>query len=108
MTACDDGPTPDPMGTLDFSRYIAIGNSLTAGYQSGALLSDGQDNSYPKLITKQVDATDVDENYTMIQPLIDYPGIGGADGGVLELTVVDGKHIVARSTLTQPTSSTVA
>ena len=108
MTACDDGPTPDPMGTLDFSRYIAIGNSLTAGYQSGALLSDGQDNSYPKLITKQVDATDVDENYTMIQPLIDYPGIGGADGGVLELTFVDGKPIVARSTLTQPTSSTVA
>ncbi len=107
MTACDDGPTPDPMGTLDFSRYIAIGNSLTAGYQSGALLSDGQDNSYPKLITKQVDATDADGSYTMIQPLIDYPGIGGADGGVLELTFVDGNPIVARSTLTQPTSPTV-
>jgi len=110
MTACDDGtePTPDPMGTLDFSRYIAIGNSLTAGFQSGALLSDGQDNSYPKLITRQVDATDVDENYTMIQPLINYPGIGGEDG-VLELTFdSEGNPIVVPSTLTQPTGPTVA
>ena len=110
LAACDDDgtePPVDPMGTLDFSRYIAIGNSLTAGYQSGALLSDGQNNSYPNLITKQVDATDADGSYTMTQPLIDYPGISVADGGVLELTFVNGNPIVARSTLTQPTSSTV-
>ena len=91
ISACsdDDGgtdPPVNPLGTLDFTRYIAVGNSLTAGFQSGALLSDGQENSYPKLITDQIAATD-NGTYTMRQPLLAYPGIGNEAGvGVLELT----------------------
>ncbi|QDA59844.1 SGNH/GDSL hydrolase family protein [Hymenobacter jejuensis] len=40
-------------GTADFSRYIAVGNSLTAGYSDGGLYLEGQLNSYPNLLAQQ-------------------------------------------------------
>ncbi|MEX8547095.1 MAG: SGNH/GDSL hydrolase family protein [Mucilaginibacter sp.] len=41
-------------GTADFSRYIAVGNSLTAGYADNGLYLEGQQNSYPSIIAKQM------------------------------------------------------
>ncbi len=41
-------------GSADFNRYIAIGNSLTAGYADGGLYLDGQKNSYPEMIAAQI------------------------------------------------------
>jgi hypothetical protein len=41
-------------GTADFSRYISVGNSLTAGYADGGLYLTGQQNSYPSIIAKQM------------------------------------------------------
>jgi len=41
-------------GTADFSRYIAVGNSLTAGYADGGLYLEGQQNSYPEMIAAQM------------------------------------------------------
>lgn len=47
-------PDPDPVtytsGTADFSNYVAIGNSLTAGYSDAALFIDGQTNSFPNML----------------------------------------------------------
>ena len=40
-------------GTADFSSYVAIGNSLTAGYSDGGLYLDGQLNSYPNILSQQ-------------------------------------------------------
>jgi hypothetical protein len=40
----------------DFTRYIAVGNSLTAGYADGGLYLEGQQNSYPSIIAKQMAA----------------------------------------------------
>lgn len=40
-------------GGADFSRYIAVGNSLTAGYSDDGLYLEGQQNSYPALLAKQ-------------------------------------------------------
>ncbi|WP_375416272.1 SGNH/GDSL hydrolase family protein [uncultured Hymenobacter sp.] len=40
-------------GGADFSRYIAVGNSLTAGYADGGLYLEGQQNSYPALLAQQ-------------------------------------------------------
>ena len=40
-------------GTADFSRYVALGNSLTAGFSDGALFKSGQMNAYPKLLADQ-------------------------------------------------------
>ena len=38
---------------LDLSKYIAVGNSLTAGYADGGLYNDAIANSYPNFIAEQ-------------------------------------------------------
>lgn len=40
-------------GTADFSSYVAIGNSLTAGYMDGTVYKSGQMNSFPKMLSEQ-------------------------------------------------------
>lgn len=40
-------------GTADFSNYVALGNSLTAGYADGALYIEGQKYSYPNIMAQQ-------------------------------------------------------
>jgi len=40
-------------GTADFSNYIAVGNSLTAGFADSALYITGQENSYPNIMATQ-------------------------------------------------------
>lgn len=41
-------------GDADFSKYVALGNSLTSGYSDGALFSSGQENSYPNMLATQM------------------------------------------------------
>ena len=41
-------------GTANFSKYVALGNSLTSGYRDGALYLDGQNESYPSMIAKSM------------------------------------------------------
>jgi hypothetical protein len=41
-------------GTANFSRFIAVGNSLTAGYADGGLYLEGQLNSYPSIMASQM------------------------------------------------------
>ncbi len=40
-------------GSANFARYVAIGNSLTAGYADGALYLAGQQQSYPVMLANQ-------------------------------------------------------
>ncbi len=51
-TPIDD--TPDPIeytaGTADFSNYVAVGNSLTAGFSDNALFRAGQEASFPNML----------------------------------------------------------
>ena len=53
--AAPDTPaaTTPSKGTADFTKFVAIGNSLTAGYQAGALFTEGQQNSLPKILSTQ-------------------------------------------------------
>lgn len=44
---------PLSAGTADFSKYVAVGNSLIAGYQAGALFDEGQINSLPNILSQQ-------------------------------------------------------
>jgi lysophospholipase L1-like esterase len=60
-------------GQADFTRYVAFGDSLTAGYSSSALARTFQVNSYPALIYRQ--ATGQTTGFE--QPLISDPGISG-------------------------------
>lgn len=41
-------------GTADFTRYIAVGNSLTSGFADGGLYLEGQQNSFPEMIATQM------------------------------------------------------
>jgi hypothetical protein len=40
-------------GEADFSNYVALGNSLTAGFADNALYIQGQENSYPNILAGQ-------------------------------------------------------
>lgn len=62
IVACsyDDGiPAPGApevpvvAGVADFTRFVALGNSLTAGFSDNALFKEGQANAYPKLMADQ-------------------------------------------------------
>ncbi|MBL7471954.1 SGNH/GDSL hydrolase family protein [Robertkochia sediminum] len=62
FVACesDDDGGMDPIteveysaGTADFSTYVSLGNSLTAGYTDGALFQAAQMSSFPNLLAGQ-------------------------------------------------------
>jgi lysophospholipase L1-like esterase len=40
-------------GSANFGRYLAVGNSLTAGYEDNGLYLEGQQNSYPSILAQQ-------------------------------------------------------
>jgi len=40
-------------GSVDFSKYVAVGNSLTAGLMDAALYTKGQQNSFPNILAQQ-------------------------------------------------------
>ncbi len=59
LIACEEDTTPidntpDPVeytaGTADFSNYVAVGNSLTAGFSDNALFIAGQEASFPNML----------------------------------------------------------
>ncbi|MFD1094184.1 G-D-S-L family lipolytic protein [Salegentibacter chungangensis] len=52
-------------GQADFSNYVALGNSLTAGYADGALYITGQENAYPKLVANQFSLVQDTEEFTI-------------------------------------------
>jgi hypothetical protein len=68
-------------GTADFTRYIAVGNSLTAGFADGGLYLEGQQNSYPSIIAKQMAMVG---GGTFTQPLFTEAQANGS--GYLKLT----------------------
>lgn len=57
-------------GDADLTRFVVIGNTLAAGYQSGALFESAQQYSFGNLIAKQV-------NTEFEMPLYSDPGSGG-------------------------------
>lgn len=55
LSSCDpeiDAANPSA-GSLDLTKYVAVGNSLTAGFQDNGLYLEGQLSSYPALIAQQ-------------------------------------------------------
>ena len=60
LIGCSSDDDRDPVeveteitsGSADFSHYVAIGNSLTAGYTDGALFRAGQQNSIPNILAE--------------------------------------------------------
>ncbi|BDD07685.1 hypothetical protein FUAX_01170 [Fulvitalea axinellae] len=54
-------------GEVDFSKFVVVGNSLSAGYRNGGLTRPSQINSFPALIARQLKSFGVDE---FRQPLL--------------------------------------
>jgi lysophospholipase L1-like esterase len=47
-------PTPElTAGSADFSNYVALGNSLTAGFTDGALFQASQNLSFPNILSQK-------------------------------------------------------
>jgi hypothetical protein len=62
-------------GDADFTRYVAIGESFTAGYTDDALSYEGQLNSYPSILSSAFAKAGVTGTFT--QPLVNQgAGIG--------------------------------
>src|SRR5476651_2078817 len=80
----NSNPAPSK-GTADFTRYISVGNSLTAGYADGGLYLSGQLNSYPSVIAQKMQS--VNSSLTFKQPLFSTSQANGS--GYLKLTGFD-------------------
>ncbi|MCL6494772.1 MAG: SGNH/GDSL hydrolase family protein [Ignavibacterium sp.] len=77
FNACEDrsdltapAPLNGKSGNADLTKYVAIGNSLTAGYQSGTLFYSAQIYAFPYLIAKQA-------GVEMTGLKVSDPGLGG-------------------------------
>ncbi len=83
FTACNEDeydytPDPEPLpalttGSVDFSKYVSVGASFTAGYTDGALFVASQTNSFPYILNQQFSNAG-GSNFT--QPLMN-DNIGG-------------------------------
>jgi hypothetical protein len=60
--SCEENESPIPeaevlpelvSGTADFSNYVAVGASFTAGFTDGALFRASQENSFPNILSQQ-------------------------------------------------------
>src|SRR4051794_20839649 len=58
-------------GQASFTKYVALGDSLTAGFSSGSINANFQATSYPALLARQFGITDFQ------QPLVSPPGLPG-------------------------------
>jgi len=52
--APDNNLVPLVAGSADFSKYVSVGNSLTAGFTDGALFQAAQNNSLPNILAQKM------------------------------------------------------
>ena len=75
-------------GEADFSNYVALGNSITAGFASNALYITGQENSFPNILaTNQFAAVGGGD---FVQPL----AANNAGGLLLQGNPIQGRRLV--------------
>ncbi|WP_375562468.1 SGNH/GDSL hydrolase family protein [Bernardetia sp. OM2101] len=51
-------------GSADFTTYVALGNSLTAGYADGGVYRESQINSYPEMMAKSMKEVNSSLNFS--------------------------------------------
>ncbi|WP_340066218.1 G-D-S-L family lipolytic protein [Ascidiimonas aurantiaca] len=68
-------------GTADFTTYVSLGNSLTAGFTDGALFIAGQQNSTPNILATQFALAG---GGTFTQPLMN-DNLGGVLLGTMQI-----------------------
>jgi lysophospholipase L1-like esterase len=78
-------------GNADFTRYVAVGNSLTQGISDGGLYADGQENNYPSMIAQQMALVNGDMG-DFLQPTV-----YGNGSGYIHLEYIDGELEVVQA-----------
>ncbi len=69
-------------GSADFSKFVTVGNSLTAGYADGTVYLEGQKNSYPNILASKFSFVG---GGTFKQPLVN-DNLGGLVAGGVQIT----------------------
>ena len=88
-------------GSADFSVFLSVGNSLTAGFADGALYTSGQENSYPNILATQFKTVGGGE---FKQPMMTTE-LGVGVGGTGFAPVFNTKYVLGyRTDCTQATS----
>ncbi|GAB3878542.1 hypothetical protein GCM10028824_40670 [Hymenobacter segetis] len=82
----DNRPAADA-GSLNFSSYVAVGNSLTSGYSDGGLYNEAQASSYPAILAQQFAKTGKGPS-AFVQPSFSATKKDGS--GYVQLRVVNG------------------
>jgi len=110
FTACNDEEdfidSPDTdlpaltTGSADFSNYVAVGASFTAGYLDGGLFRAGQMRSFPQLLSEQFA---FGGGGTFTQPLVD-----DNTGGILIGGFPSGYRLIFNGSGPQPLDSFLA
>lgn len=98
-------------GSADFSRYIAVGNSLTSGFADGGLYREGQLNSFPAIVAQQMQMVG---GGTFTQPLFTEAQANGSGYLKIDRFNADGTPVTVNETsklavvgeVTVPTSAT--
>lgn len=101
VSACSDESlnSPNPSTDAVFSRYVAMGNSITAGFQSGGINDSTQRESYAALLARQMDTEFIIPSLAMPgcpAPIIDISTlqrVGGASDGECALRSNTPTHI---------------
>lgn len=102
LTACAPGQdTPAPVTDVNVSRYLAVGDSYTAGISAGGLTSTSQQYSFPNLLAQQFQRAKADAAFS--QPLIE--GTGSGYLGLLDISPVG--YVRSRRVAGQAVRSTV-
>jgi len=79
-------------GEADFSNYVALGNSLTAGYADGSLYITGQKNSYPNILASKFALTQETNGFD--QPLVN-DNYGGLLAGGQVIPGFDTRYVLS-------------
>lgn len=79
----DNGTVEYSSGSADLSNYVAIGNSLTAGFADGALYNSAQQRSFPALLAQQFVQAGGAEQFNQ-------PDINSVNGCNTSVSVCDG------------------
>ncbi len=83
LASCNPTPVNNPekpgAGSANFTSYVAVGNSLTAGYADGALYISGQKYSWANILSQQLQTVGMTTRFS-IPYMPTENGVGASEG----------------------------
>jgi len=92
----ENNNTTPGAGNADFTSYVAVGNSLTAGYADGALYTSGQKYGWANILSQQMQVVGMKSRFSI--PLMPTENGVGASEGSKGIPVLRTKYVLGYST----------